>query len=342
MSADEQSKTIKEQTEGALKNIFDFDVNSLIREKELGSELSFAEVLPFAEKIINLYKQISIQILDDLPEQQLESLKNYANDDYKKFQQILEFSPKQPNPHQTRSELIAQMKSRHQQVFDKLINLISFSTGRRIDYERLEQDTSELIKSIQDKVGQLTDDLKIRKDEADEILNNIRAVAGEKGVTQQSVYFKELADEHDNLSEIWKKRTFWFAGLLGLYSLGSFFLHKISWIMPTDSNQSIQFAVSKVLIFTVISYILYLSAKNFLANKHNSIINRHRQTALMTYKAIMDAAKDIDKKEVILMYASSCIFSPQATGFSKDSSFQTPTAKSVIELLAKPFSGVSE
>jgi len=81
---------------------------------------------------------------------------------------------------------------------------------------------------------------------------------------------------------------------------------------------------------------LYLSAKNFIANKHNSIVNKHRQNALMTFKALVDAAKNPQNQDIVLTHAASCIFSPQSTGYSGAADGQAPSAKSVIELLGKP------
>jgi len=100
-------------------------------------------------------------------------------------------------------------------------------------------------------------------------------------------------------------------------------------------------ALSKVLIFAVISFVLYLSARNFLSHKHNAIVNRHRQNALMTYKAIVEATGDNQQtSDAILIHAASCIYAPQPTGYAGSSDFQG--AKSVIELLSKPLNPSSE
>ncbi len=121
------------------------------------------------------------------------------------------------------------------------------------------------------------------------------------------------------------------------YAIASLFIHKIPILTPDTMYVSIQLAISKTLIFAVISYMLYLCARNFLANKHNAIVNKHRQNALMTYTAIMNAAKDIDQKEIVLTHAASCIFGPQNTGYSRADGSGAPSAKSVVELLMKPF-----
>jgi hypothetical protein len=81
---------------------------------------------------------------------------------------------------------------------------------------------------------------------------------------------------------------------------------------------------------------LFLSARNFLNHKHNAIVNRHRQNALMTHRALIEAAGDHGIREAIMVQAAGCIFSPQNTGYTGGgSSGENPSPKSVVELLSR-------
>jgi len=53
---------------------------------------------------------------------------------------------------------------------------------------------------------------------------------------------------------------------------------------------------------------LILASKTFLSHKHNAIVNRHRQNALMTFNALAAATKEDAAKDVILTHARGCIF----------------------------------
>ena len=87
---------------------------------------------------------------------------------------------------------------------------------------------------------------------------------------------------------------------------------------------------------------LFLSAKNFLTHKHNAIVNKHRQNALVTFQALVDAAKDESCKDIILTHASSCIFSPQETGYSKGGSNPSGSNRSIVELLPNIMTNVDK
>jgi len=62
---------------------------------------------------------------------------------------------------------------------------------------------------------------------------------------------------------------------------------------------------------------LVLSSRNYLANRHNAVINRHRQNALATYEALLKAAGQEANRDIVLTKAADCIFSAQPTGFGK-------------------------
>jgi type II secretory pathway pseudopilin PulG len=115
--------------------------------------------------------------------------------------------------------------------------------------------------------------------------------------------------------------------------VASLFLHRVPGIAPQNNFDNVQLMVSKVLIFGVLSFVLFLAARSYLAQKHNAIVSRHRQEALQTYQALVDAAGDEANRDIILTHAAACIFGPQPTGYSQDSSANTPSAKSVVELL---------
>lgn len=57
----------------------------------------------------------------------------------------------------------------------------------------------------------------------------------------------------------------------------------------------------------------------------------------MTYKALVDAGGREETKNIVLANAAACIFRPQSTGYTRTSGAGSPSAKSVVELLTKPF-----
>lgn len=78
-----------------------------------------------------------------------------------------------------------------------------------------------------------------------------------------------------------------------------------------------------------------MAARNYATHKHNAVVNRHRQNALLTYRALVAAAGEKGTEDVVLAHAASCIFSPQDTGFSGARGEANPGTRAVLELLTK-------
>lgn len=335
MRTPEELEDLKNAT-ASLERMQKFDVDTLVRESELGQKMNFREVVPAASRLIELYKRLSIIALDDFPRDILRQVKVIADQDFNRLAEATSFTLEQPNPQEARRKLIDTISAAYGPVFTHLHHLIAYSLHRSADFQRLEQDARGTLQSIKDKADAVSAGLKKQLEDATRIVAEVRKIAAETGVTQQATYFKEEADAHEYSANVWKKRTFQFASALGGYAVIALFLAKIPFFKPTDVYESIHFGIGKLLIFAVLSFLLYLAARNFLSHKHNSIVNRHRQNALLTYQALVDAAKTAEKSQVVLTHASACIFAPQPTGYSPHQNPDGMKATSVVEMFSNP------
>lgn len=323
-----------EAAELSLKRVQEFDSGSLPRIERLGEDYNFSEAVAPAERLISLFRQFPIQYLDDFPPSQLNQLKSHADSTYNYFEEILKFDPKVGDAYATRTNLINNLRSHYNNIFDGIAPLISYGSSKLRDFSKIESDARAKAQAAIDEAQSVAEDLKQRQLEADKILEDIRKVAAEHGVSQHSYYFRTESDEHDTSAEKWRWQTIYLAIGLGIFAALSIFIHKIPFLAPNNNYDTIQLGVSKVLVFIVIGFMLVLSARNFLAHKHNAIINKHRSNALLTFKALVDAAGSEEKRDIVLTHASACIFSPQETGYSK-STERTEIVPSIVQALPK-------
>lgn len=329
------TETILNSCRDALKRVQTFDSKSLGRKDDLGNQMNFEDAVGPAESIIAVYKRIPISALTDFTDNQLNTILSQANADYSVFNEVLSFSLESNDPSGVRNSLLSKINSRRDQVFDLLWQYVAYGVARITDTSLLEIQARATIQGIEDQASKLTNELTIAKKDADAALIAIRAVASEQGVSQQAIYFKEEAQAQDGLADKWLTYTYRFASALGIFAVFSLFLHKIEWIKPSSNAEMFQLITSKVLIFSVLGYLLLMAARNYATHKHNAVINRHRQNALLTYRAIVTAADDSGTQDIVLAHAASCIFSPQETGFSQGKGEAGTGSKSVLELLTK-------
>lgn len=319
----------------SLERIQKFDVATLVRESELGSRLNFEEATMPAQLLIDLYKRLSVTALQDFPDNVLTIIRDNANNHFKLFSQALEFDPEQQDPKGVRAAILSNISKAYQPAFQALHPYIAYSLHRSADFQRLDADARATLQSIEDKALKISKTLIQHEKDAQGVLDEIRRVAAEEGVTKQAAHFNAEYEHHKTEAEKWQKYSVWLSVGLGSFATLSLFIHKIPFLKPESTYDAVQLSISKFLIFFVISYMLFLSAKNFLNHKHNAIVNKHRQNALMTHAALVEASGSEGVRDAVLLQAASCIFSPQSTGYASSDS-DISNQKSVVEILSKP------
>ena len=325
-----------EEAKESLNRIQNFDVDKLPRTSDLGSRLNFSDVVDPAQQLIDLYKRLSLTALQDFPDNILTVVRDNANDHFKLFSQILEFNPEQQDPGAARTALTNQVVASYQPAFQALNSYIAYSLHRSADFQRLDSEARATLQAIEDRATKIAESLSQHENDAQEVLNEIRRVAAEEGVTKQAAHFNAEYEHHRIEANKWQKNAVFLAIGLGVFSVISLFLHKIPFLEPENTYDAVQLSISKFLIFSVIAYMMFLSAKNFLNHKHNAIVNKHRQNALMTHSALVEASGDQGVRDAVLLQASSCIFSPQSTGYSSGSENDVSNQKSMVEILSRP------
>lgn len=334
----EAEKDARKSARESLIRMQEFDVTKLPREDELGIKFRFTSAVEPAKRLVDLFSRLPESVLEDFGQTQLNEITKQADACYNLFTQVLDFNETQNNALATRDSLIKQIEDAYQNALNVLLPLVGYSLYKTADFQRLEVEARAALQGIKDETNKITSELEKQKTDANTVLDEIRNVAAEQGVTQQAIYFKEEADSNETKATEWRALTVWIAVGLGVFAIASLFVHKIPILDPGDAYDTIQLAISKILIFAVISYMLFLSARNFMSHKHNATVNRHRQNALMTYKSLVEAAGDKQQaSDAILIHAAACIYSPQPTGYT-NSGAENQNAKSVVELLSKPLS----
>ena len=301
-----------------IKELQEYDVESLVREEELGRQFAFNAALLPARRLRSLFQQIPLVHLAELPPPQLQPLSQQAHAVMNRFGQIKEFDPtKIDSPAVQRESLITNLEQTYDSVFSSVWHQIAYLSSRERDFGAMEVEARSVVESVRREAAQLKKSLENQNNDAALILQEIRQVAAEQGVSQQAIHFKNEADHHKSQSEVWFFRTMVAGGVLLTYSVISLFIHNIPGAYVADAYGATQLAVSKFLIFGIIAYVLFLMARNYMSHRHNEIVNRHRQNALATFTALAEATSDAASSDIVLAHAAACIFSPQETGLTK-------------------------
>lgn len=336
------TQALFDETSVSLKRIQDFEVNTLPRSKDLGM-LNFSAVVEPAQRMVDLFHRLSPESLQDFPDPTLTQVRDQANNVFNLFSQILEFDPGAGDPRNQQQQLIQSVTRAYQPAFQTLHPFIAYSLHRSADFQRLDAAARATLQGVEDKAAGFGASMQKHEEEARRVLEEIRKVAAEEGVTQQAAHFRAESELHESKSEEWRVRTVNLAWGLGAFAVLSLFIHKLPFLSPASTYDTVQLAISKVLVFSVLTYMLVLSARNFMSHKHNAVINKHRQNALMTHRALVEAASESGARDAIMVHAASCIFAPQPTGYTQgqgDPDVGAP--RSVIELASRSVGAITK
>lgn len=299
----------------ALQNLVSIAPESLVRSEELGRTLDFRDGVEIFRRTLSLYKSLQESTLDGVPTSTLRQLTQFAQQTAQIFQQIQQFNPAgQSNPASVRDSLINQVAALYDQHFPHISPIIAYSVRRGTDFDRLEREARSAVAEI----GEIKSELENRTNDilarAEDTLKQVQRAAAEVGVAQHAIHFRQEANEHLDRSKWWLIAT----GVLGLLTLAF-----AVWVLysyrsaPADlpAAQSIQLGIAKLFVFSVLSFAVVWSGRMYRAQWHNYVVNKHRQNALSTFETFVKAATDDQTKNAVLIQATQCIFSPQATGF---------------------------
>lgn len=333
MATPEEEKRLKE-ARASLVRVQDFQPSSLVQKEKFG-QASFEEAVGPAARIVELFRQLPASALELLPMNELHTVRAQADSVYHLFQQILEFDIDVGEVRNRQTQFIDTLKASFQSHFTQVFPLISYSVARTVDFNRLEDQGRAAVQNVRDQTESLMKEIAQQQSEAARILEEVRKTAAERGVSQEAFYFKGEADGHKIAAETWQSYTIFMSVVVGLYGIATLFIHKIPILTPSNTYETAQLIAGKLIVFFVLVYMLSICAKNFLSNRHNEIVNRHRQNALMTYKSLVDAGGTPAARDVILNHAAASVYQLHDTGFTKAVDGGGASSSSIIGLLPK-------
>lgn len=315
-----------------------FEPDRLARKEELGRSFDFEAAVEPAREVVQFFQQFPVRFLPQISQEQRHQIEGQAESFLNVLQQILKFDPAQePNAVSTREQLIEQVRNWKASSFNHLFPIAAYLATRQRDFSAIEREARQAADEARAEAERLRKELSEVEAEAQRILKEVKATASELGVSQQALHFGAEVTAHDTAAGKWQAHTVKIAIGLGAFAVITLALGE--WILvPDNAYQAFQLGLSKVLIFATIAFMLFLSARTLMAHRHNSVVNRHRQNALLTFNALVDATHTDEARDIVLTHASACIFSPQDSGFSK---VQLPS-QTMVEILPKLSSAATQ
>jgi len=311
---------------------------ALVRTNELGTSLDFRDGLPTFERTLQLFRTLRDSALDNVPLPVLQQLTGAANTVKSTFNQIQTFNPRgQANPTQTRDQLIDAVASQYHGQFGVVAPVVAYSVRKGVDFERLERDAHRSLEEVRNLVGEI----RSTKDTAEATLKEVQRAAQQAGVAQHAVHFRDQATLHERRARWWLLASALTA--IATFGYGAYNVWYYAFRLPALLTQdgtpvqltvgtSVQLAVAKVLLFSILSFAVVWLGRTYRAEWHNVVVNQHRQNALSSFETFVKGATDEPTRNAVLLQATQSIFAPQSSGFVAQES-DHPAASKILEIV---------
>lgn len=331
-----ESEFLVDEAKSWLDIVQKYNYQVLSRSSDFSSKYDFSEVLYPAENIIKLFVSIDINKLDMFSVYQLKSIINNSKKVLELFGFILKYDPNNPIQ-SSRDSLISEFHTMENNVIDNMSLIVGYSNAFKSNEKDIELKISKILDKYEEERQKDIIDLANRKNETSEILSQLKEASALKGIGLESDNFSEISKSYDKDAEKWFNRS----KIMGIFTLFVAILsslsYKIPCIAPETNIESAQLISGKFIILGILSYGLIVCIRNYNAQIHNAVVNRHRQNSLQTYRAFVDAASSNVARDIVLTHAAAAVFLPQDTGYVRNQ--DSSGARSIIEMIPKSLVG---
>lgn len=320
------------ETRTQLEEILNFNIEkNLIRNAKLGEDLSFKDAKSSFVGIQELAKQFNDWSIEELPFNHINTLFGQFKSTLTILNNISEFDSLTMDVTK-RNQLIQEVNNN----FETLqANTLQIADHLRLKELLLAGSSAELDERI-DNLKKYEQENKVTQGKVDTILEEatktldaLNKSAGKTAMTQYATYFENQATSHKKIAWGWLIAVSIVVIITLTAGVYSFFTIDTT----LDTPGAVQQGVSKLIILSVLYYILVWISKNYKAHRHNYIVNKHRSNLLNSFEAFVKYSKEDEvTKNAVILQATQSIFSSQSSGYmNKDSDFEHPNQ--MIEII---------
>ena len=317
-------------------NVVTFDQSNLddLKRTDLSARrLSFEIVHPDLLTAYSTLQEILTaprESLIGLSKDNLQQVKNYLQQLLDRFREIHNFNP------QSSSET-HNLREEHKATLQEIIRFcdeVKQQLGPTVAYlqsKEVEQLETQVKATINDAIKDAVEELKTEKDlsqkqsnqveqneaKREETFNQLKSqledLLAEESVSKYEKIFEEQAKEHHQAALWWLGLT---GGLIVGFGIVFYWLFNSLKLGGTEWVGILQNIFTKGFLLSLIYLVLNRSIKNFTAEKHLEVVNRHRRNALQTFNAFVSAAgENQETRDAVLLAATNAIFDANQSGY---------------------------
>ena len=235
---------------------------------------------------------------------------------YEITEEIKVFDVSGENPTEKHAELLQKISNVYREARLALDPIIAYIRSEQIGKSQAE--FTNFFQDATNKWKEFDEESKAKQQKLDELILGQENQLAEIPISEYEKIFKNQAKAHKEAAKGWFFGTIglvilsiilylWTAHDLGKH-LGS--VEKIEWYTVVPP------VFTKGFLISVFYMLLNRFIKNYTAEKHLEVVNRHRQNALATFEAFAKAAgENRDTRDQVLLASTNAIFDANQSGY---------------------------
>ncbi len=292
------------------------------------------------KQVAELFSKLLAMPLDQLPRRIVREFSNETKEVLRDLTELKREARSRDVAPQSLANLLSSISSRLDNLLGHLQRWLPFLILKEmpnLDAAEFQRQLAALKNEQSANLQQFADSISDALDRANTAATNIEekdkiaaAALGDIGVSQHADKFAEVQGEHRDAANLW----FWGSVVLILLTAAVAIL--LYWTIDIenswDSPANVHKVVFKLAVLTTLFYLISQSVKNYRINKHLEVVNRHRATALRTFRTFVENAGETDDvRHAVLIETTKTIFAPVSTGYVENED-DGPNSK-IIELI---------
>jgi hypothetical protein len=292
-----------------LNNIKDCNIGSLLRE---GSEFNFLDIKEKVQFTISVIERLldNYEFWQQLPEVDKVDINNKVDQIIQVFEKMSGFDSKRDNAWSERAGIISSFESQYKQFYSYLVEKLNSFLGQKAYSQELSSKFGEEAKIDLAEIRKYKKEIeKIKID-----VQNAQTISGDIASTVTANFFDSQAEIYKELAKRWLIAVICSGVVVFIISV-IFSLSATVKINNLDAilNNSATLAVH-IIILSITLISLKFSIKNYSANQHLYVVNKHRANVLKSMEAFRTSAASDESKDTVLISAVNAAFGHIETG----------------------------
>lgn len=310
------------------ESISNLDIKGLALNKEKFGSLTFDAVYPLLERLQKLFAELQdLSYQDELSQSEVSQIDQYIDSFVNHLKQLAAFDLSVGFNKEQHDNFETNTRNFYDEVFRNLRNNLVYlrqeAALKSQDIKELQKQQKAAVqaekeyKVLADKLKQQLEALEKREQEVEVKHGEIAAITFGK-------HFEAQAKEYAQRARDWEaRRIIFFKWLLfiiivnlGIY-LYLFISDKLDFWpnFPPKEIFTIEYGAVKLALLGLLSYAVGFASKNYSANSHLEIINKHRKNVAETLKDFLSSKPEPEDKSVLVRSGADAMFRGSATGY---------------------------